>query len=307
MLELETLNKVCHDRFVPINQNTAVLSGNYKEVSRQALAWLLTEKVQKRLQINMAGLNGLATTIVFPSFAESLDNSDLKKIISYSNGVNANISLPQTDDLIIRSSAAPFNNLFSKQRVEMSEPALLAKNVSSSPTFQLLESKQKVSCLQDFLVMVKGSFLMIHDDNYNLQTGGFHGSIYENRHDAELYFRTGSLQARNMGDPELRHPTLRINSRNLDYLFGFNPESLAQKLDNTGLASNLNCVIRTLNCDNETAFSLADSLQKHKEIILSAFKSVRKLFGNRSVAEFRIYQDNPGWVGQKLHILDVDY
>ena len=109
-----------------------------------------------------------------------------------------------------------------------------------------------------------------------------------------------------MGDSRLGHPTIRINANYLQDLFKVYPTEAVEssKADEEFVTSRHS--IKTINCNPQQAVDLVRSGYTDRELILFAYSKVQQIFGPGHSAEFRIYRNIPGWVGQRLHILDIN-
>lgn len=294
------------------NKNTklTVLGPNTAVVGEASLFYPVEapEKISKRLRLNSLGLNGLATVVVAPACIKSINNGNLEQILEFSNQINEKLGLPPTNDLVIRTSAQVRRwGLNVTPPTILSEPALLISNLQNNPIYQLLGKNIMLTSLQAFIRMLPGgSFFLIHDDNNIPQIEGLHGSIYEGTSGTEIYLRTGSLHARDMGDPSNHYPTIRINAARLEDLFEVTQSEVLTALQKNETTYNIRRGVRILNCTPDEAIHLTTCLHKNTELIFFSYKNIEENFGVGRTSEFRIYPQIKGWVGQKLHVLDVN-
>lgn len=302
--------KPIYPEFKTINKNTAVFGRNIGNLDIENFRWTLTEKVGKRLKINLLGLNGLSTIIVTPNSSSDIKINDAINFLSYSNQVNQSIGLPHTSDLIVRTSATRFFALGNLGKTRLSEASLLIMNVSENPKFKIMTGENNpttIDNIEHFTKSFKNEvFFLVHDDNLKLQTAGVHGAINVQNGTAELFVRTGSLHARDMGDPASHYPTIRINTSYTEDLFNVNPSQieLSSFRDLRLFSSRMS--IKSSNCDGKSANYLARVIRQDKETIMNMHRFVQEKFGEKSTTEFRIYTNIDGGIGRRVHVLDVN-
>lgn len=297
-------------KFTQFNNNTAVLDIGRLPLSLNDLITISSPKIRTRLNINMSRLNGLATTIVTPEAIKRINMQVLRQILDFSNRSNTHIGLPTSEALIIRSSFPPSFRLGKCQKTELSEPALLINNINSSPSYKLMERQNKprnIDSIDTYLDMLHpNTFLMVHDDNYTLQTSGIHGVICDQRQGSELFLRTGSLQARNMGDSSSGYPTIRINATYVEDLFVIHPVDGFNAVTNGNKLQSMRVSLGVQNCQPTDAVKLLTITRTDQENIQYSHRRAQKLFGPEVSTEFRIYPNLGGFVGERLHVLDVN-
>ncbi|MBL7036706.1 hypothetical protein ISR94_02575 [Candidatus Microgenomates bacterium] len=307
---MERLNKQTNSKLVEINDNTVVFYSKGQNFNLEKFLWDTTKKVKTRININLLGLNGLATTIVPPQQVKDLTMQDLHHFLNISNKINQNIGLPFTGDLIIRTSAQPPFKSRNKNFTNLSEPMLLAINILNNPTFKLKINGEllPISRFEEFKEKYgRDCFYMIHDDNDKLQTAGIHGAINELNGTTELYLRTGSLHARSIGDPQDSFPTVRINAKHPEDLFKIYPHDIEQASANNVLLRGFRNKIRAVRCNSSDSRYLSRICHSEAKGIIFAHRTAQEKFGKTSTTEFRIYPTNTGGIGSRLHVLDVDY
>ena len=267
-------------------------------------------KVATRLEMNEHGLNRLSTTIVTPEKAKYLGFEDLLKILKFSEEVNARIGLPKTDSLIIRTSYISPG--------KPSEPALLINNLTGNTTYSYLDEDKKVrlNSLEEFTRFLRPhTYLMIHDDNYELQMNGIHVRTSELLHGSELLFGTDALQTRELEMEKKKRPSIRINvSRDgvvshygMAALFSIPSTIIDKMFDQSCEYLSANGIsIRMRNIDREKAKLILQRIQKDRESLLELHRIGEELHGTHAVVESRIYHTLPGGLGRRVQALDIN-
>lgn len=258
-------------------------------------------KISTRLRLNHHEFNQLATTIVEPGAALKLQIADLQEILEFSNSVNERLGFPETSDLIIRSARAySFRN--GAYKPKFSEPAVLVRQVDKRPKFRLLNARGRITSLNDFIDMVeKPSYLMIHDDNYDLQNAALHGSLVESVSGCELVCATGVLHARGVAETT-KVPVIKINADYFEDLFRLDPTSAISERQAFDRPK-----ISYLNSQNGISFlPLVRKAAYYSSLLRSTYERVVEQFGPETVMEFRIYPTDEYGLGRNLHLLDVN-
>lgn len=294
---------------IRINGNTQIISGN--GLDAEAVLRAAPPKVSTRVTINRRNLNRLATTVVAPDAAHNLDAEDLCGILRFSNEVNEYIGLPETDSLILRSSY--------RRSGSRSEPALLVRGITKGePEYEFLEEgkKTRIRHLSDFTGYLRPStYLIIHDDNYELQMRGIHARTRELETGAELLFGTDCLQTRELEMEEKRKPSIRVN-------VSYRGAPSVYKISGlfTGLSDIVNDMFRTgidflqtdvrnirlRNIDYQKAMQLVFNILRDEEALVEMHKTGQDMRGQHAVVESRLYINLPSGVGRRVQILDID-
>lgn len=295
-----------------INQNTLFLTGYPFHSSLEQILMTVPPKIKTRVIINTSQLNHLPTIIVQPESVTFLTQEILLQILDYSNKLNAEIGLPETQDLIIRSAEQKtFQFGRNANNPKFSEPAVLLQNLGKSDSrYNLLEKaglRTNPVSFEEFVKALKTkAFLMIHPDHYNLQTQGLHGALVVNDAGCELVCATGVLHARNLADSDLNAPVIRINSNHLEDIFRIDP-FFAYTAIQRGIGKSFSGKpeIYSLNEQHSKEASMVfKKAMYNSAYILGAYKKVLDTFGEETVMEFRIYPNED--IVRPLHVLDVN-
>ena len=276
-----------------LSENVYHINQRNIPVSIDDLGFITTQKIRKRLILCKNKLNGLATLVVDSKTKYKIDLEDLQDISYLSNEINDEIGLPHTKSIVIRTS---------KRNNELSDPMYLLSDVNDI-------SKENWLNFQYFLnTLGKEVFLMIHDDNYELQKKCIHGRFLIRKDTCELAFKTGSAHARQIGDPELIHPTIIINSNNLDDIFRVQPKTISNLLNTNSVEVKFRRVkIRMRNFRNDSsAIKLYKRMVKNRMFLHEAYEKISKIYGNSKVMEFRIYPTENIGLCKNFHVLDID-
>lgn len=261
--------------------NTFIWSGAEYELPEVFHRALIPDAIVKRVQINTYGLNGLATHIFSPRTRPSLDG--LRAIMAVSNEVNGNLGLPPANDLFIRTRRPrPVKETMQKY-VSL---ALLVTNVSGTPSFRIL-GHGKVDSLQHFYQMLpEGSYLIIHDDNPQLQRAAIHGTYLDLRDPpiVELIVGTDMLHARALSE-ELGRDQKTVVSHLL-HLKGYGEGIFHHPAEyKRGSADALYWIAQGL-----------------RDEITGTYGKVQHYFGPNVTMEFRYYRHR---ASKRFHVLDV--
>ena len=291
--------------------NNTCYIGNGKEMSTDRLSWLVPPKIRNRIKLNKEGLCSMATTIIDPETSKSLDVEMLRKIGSISNKMNKEAGYPVSSDLIIRTSREkPFQFHRNERCTLMSEPAMLMTNIDSqNPGFKLLdkvEGVNKINSLNEFLELIpKESFMLIHDDNAIIQRDALHGKFGKIMDKYELICRTGTLHARDLGDPDGLYPTLRINHEDISILLGLDSARSffwgESRITTTDITS-----IHSINSSNIDSKRIIERVKKDGFRIWQAYEKTARLFGEWAIIEFRLYSAKLIEARQRMQVMDVD-
>ena len=309
-----TTPESCHQ----LNKNSIIIAKNIPESLRFYIN-ILPNKIKKRLQINEAGLNGLATTVIDSQIVRAMNEKDFIKILHLSNQINQGLGLPPANSLVVRT-ARPYQNRNGANHngVSVSEPMLLAINIEEDKRKLILKENGqsiKLNSISDFVKRVPDdTFLMIHDDNELLQTQAYHIKVRKSESGAELNIGTGILHARELDNPDSLIPSIQINTPNFEDLFKYEnsysfdintvlkglrePKHPVKSLNQTTFSFN--------NINFKTAAVILKTLNQDKFLIQEAVERANNIFGEGSVVEIRDYQIPEGGIGQKIHVLDVD-
>lgn len=302
-------NRPEHKTVLSINDNTQVIASS--GIDFETIRSRAPRKVATRISINLSGLNRLATTIVMPDKVRELEMKDLLAILQFSNQANQKLNLPQTDNLILRSAfIAP---------QKPSEPALLIKNIHGPNTnYEYLDegTKRKIGNHMEFTHNLRNNtHLLIHDDNYELQTGGIHVRTHESLKGGELLFGTNALQTRDLEMEQKRKPSIRINTFSptvashykMAELFAFNKKDIEYMFNNNleNFTSDGKS-IRLRNIDRHKAFELLQNIKKDEASLLKVHEAGQDMKGPEAVVESRIYLTLPGGIGRRIQVLDID-
>lgn len=292
-----------------INDNTQVMSD--RSFKFEDLGYTAPKKILTRIELNLGGLNRLATTIVTPDKMRNLDIEDLWQILRFSNDVNKIINLPNTDSLILRSAYITPGT--------PSEPALLIKNLHSPNIgYEYLDGNSKTKLIDHnaFTQYLRNNtHLLIHDDNYEMQTAGIHVRTYESLNGDELLFGTDCLQARELEMETKKKPSISVNishstissSYKMSKLFNIDPTDIEHTYGNgNGYLATEERIIRVRNIDKYRALKLVEQIKKDKESLLEVHRVGQEMKGQNAVVESRIYPNLAGGVGRRVQVLDVD-
>jgi len=280
----------------PIGEKATDLTreDRWKEVPR---------KIETRLKLFKYGLNTLPTAIIHPDAAQSLEGAPLLKVFESLNTMNSGLCLPKTKDLIIRSARTAVSS-GKETSPAFSEPALLIKNLGEEEQEYTLLSHDNIphSSLSEFTKSLGlGTWLMIHLDDYLLQTRAIHGRLVENddyswHNLATLNLATGVLHARNVESIKDNVPFIEYETPFLEDFFDSNPDILVLRLKKTAQNEH----------KPRESMSLLEKIRPLALTILTGHKIVENTFGQGYVVEFRIYPTLPEGVGSNFQVLDVN-
>lgn len=295
-----------------INQNTLYVTGYPSHCSLEQLLWTIPPKIKTRVVINVSELNHLPTIIVQSESVANLTQEALIQMLEYSNTLNAQIGLPETQDLIIRSAEKKTFRTGKRSRSpKFSEPAILLQNLGrSNSKYKLLEKAGLGTNPISFEEFVEAigtqTFLLIHPDHDKLQTEGLHGALVVNDAGCELACATGVPHARNLVDSKLDAPVIRISSNHLEDIFQIDPFFAAVAIQK-GIGKSFRGIPEIYSLNNQSpkeglrVFKIA---QKNAAYILNTYQKVIDIFGEEAVMEFRIYPGES--IRSPLHVLDVN-
>jgi hypothetical protein len=310
--DTDLLIKNSEFKTLQLNTNTQYLD-QYPPENKESLRWISTPKINKRLCLNKVGLNRLATTVIHPSVSGNLVEM-FSDILDFSNKINDRIGLPQTNDLIVRSSVRKSTSLknFGKYDVsDYSSPALLVTSASNdNPKYKLLTENNKtksINSIEDFINLLGiDYFLLIHDDNLPLQQQAVHGRICAKNTGVELVLATKVIHARELGVGNPDYPFIEIRSQSLDDIYSINPSLLLKGSEKDRVINSQRMEILIKNCTQRDVSFLITKAKREELLLQHILDKTHMLFGENSVAEFRSYNVLEGGIGEKIHVLDVD-
>ncbi|HEX8923893.1 MAG TPA: hypothetical protein VF828_04120 [Patescibacteria group bacterium] len=292
-----------------INQCTLIVGGGLSR-EKEILQNEVPAKIKRRLRLNLADLCGLATVLLRLEDAKKMNEDDLKTILKYANSVNTLIGLPQTEDLVIRTAKDKYGIFWASDKAPAaSEPALLAMGVETGKMRYRLMSgsggSKEIENLESFWGMAKeAAIVMIHDDNAELQKKAVHGVLGKVPGGIELTARTGSLHARDMGDPSLSYPSIRVEGRSVEEVVDLLP-TYTQYRENEGITAN-RVRVHGVNANEQQMRDIMWRIYRDRGLILNTYKRTKELFGEDPAMEFRLY---PDWLkpeSRRMHIMDAD-
>lgn len=301
------MNLIERDSCLP--RNTVFLDKNGHKIDINTLKSLVPLKIRNRLQLNEMGLNGLATVIIPPENRRVLSGQGLRQIMTWCNLINRGVGLPKTDDVIIRTSSNSFTSFVARSRIPtFSEPALLGSNVSNLPRFKPLGENQKpVNSIEEFTdTLPENAFLIIHDDNYNLQNEALHGRVFTGENGIEVALATKTLHPRGLGEGSFEYPYVVVNTNNVEDLDNLDIPKIAASVSQEPSFQTRRTTFASRNCDENTALDLLKRFRNDSGLILYAHKKLTDRFGKACVTEFRDYNIAARGLGRKIHILDAN-
>lgn len=295
-----------------INFNTQIITKD-KGFGLSNFLRKTTEKVANRVSINLGGLNTLDTTIVAPEMVEGILNDEsLAQILDFSNSINGSIGIPETDSVIIRSSARHPKN-------KNSEPAVLAQNINSKgKKYEYLTDGERTQLynVADFKnCLSPGTWLLIHSDNCLLQTNGVHARMHESNFGNELLAGTKVLQSRELEMVGEKKPSLKANQSSsrvishykLTNLLNLDTKTLQKMiLDGVDEAIINGVTVKLKNLSSDQVEDLVGILSNESDDLLWAHESGQKLKGSLATTEIRIYPTLEKGIGSRIQVLDVD-
>lgn len=261
--------------------------------------------------LNRVFLHEIAACQMFTAIAaphERLNNEILRAIAREASVVNAQIGLPTAvEDLFIRTREdSPYrsfgfhNDKQEKPRIAGTNPALQILGIHSrSPRFKQLKTEFspeiKFNSVEEWICSINPSYLLIHEENQELQKKSIHGRIMsvDPSGPYELSIGTDALHARMIGLNGSRY--VRVEGHDIRWLV----ESV--------LCGRADGVVDR-SWDSHSAFKLMQRLEPYLDKLLHTLDRVQNKYGRNAVPEFRIYPDmfegEPVLAGLQVYDLD---
>lgn len=263
-------------------------------------------RVKNRILLHQIGACEMFTAIVPPG--ERVHLADLRLIADEAASVNAQIGLPtNVKDLFIRTREAghfinmrPNSTEGAKARLAGTNPVLQIRGVRTDlPEYVQLKTEftpeKRVGSVEEWLASIPPSYLLIHEENPELQRKSIHGRVMSVEPDGpfELAVGTDALHARMIGLNGSRY--VSVEGHDIRWMC----ESVL--LGNERAISD-----RSFNF--QSAFKLMQRVEPYLEKLLHTLEELKRIYRPNIVIEFRIYpeifDDEPVLAGLQVYDLD---